>query len=107
MTVIGWAEWRCHIILNQLQSLVGGYRVKMHFIYNWNKVLCKDLIKPHKDFLLDQRPPIFLLNSMGILLLTSKKVERSHEGLISTNTCVLLHTKFASGGGCLSCSLLL
>lgn len=34
---------------------------------------------------------------MGILLLTSKEVERNHEGLICTPTCVLLHTKFAAG----------
>lgn len=65
MTVICWAEWRCHIILNQLQSFVGGYRVKMYSIYNWDKVLCKKFIKPPKDFLLDQGPPLVLIELNG------------------------------------------
>lgn len=52
-------------MFQQPQSLVGGCRVKMYFICNWNKVLYKELIKPHKDFLLDQGPPLVLIELNG------------------------------------------
>lgn len=65
MTVTAWAEWRCHIILNQPHNLVRGYGVKMYFIYNYNKVLYKELIKPHEDFLLVQGLPLVLIELNG------------------------------------------
>lgn len=37
----------------------------MYFICNWNKVLYKEVIKPHKDFLLDQGPPLVLIELNG------------------------------------------
>lgn len=65
VTVTAWAETRCHIILNQAHNLVHGYGVKMHLIYNQNKVLYKELIKPHEDFLLVQGLPLVLIELNG------------------------------------------